>query len=143
VSKIKELIVDYRKRTAEKVPVNTDGAEVKRVESFKFLGVHITNKLPWPKHTKTIVKRAQQHLLPLRRLKRFAMGPQIRKRFLSCTIDGCITATYGNCSASALQRVARMAQCITGPSFLTSRTYILGSVRGRPKQLSKTQSPKS
>jgi hypothetical protein len=28
------------------------------VESFKFLGVHITNKLEWSKHTKTVVERA-------------------------------------------------------------------------------------
>ena len=35
-----------------------DWAAVEQVESFKFLGVHITNKLTWPKHTKTVVKRA-------------------------------------------------------------------------------------
>jgi hypothetical protein len=48
-----------------------------------------------------------------RRLIRFGMGPQILKRFYSCTI----TAWYGNCSASdrkALQRVVRTAQYITG-----------------------------
>jgi hypothetical protein len=66
------------------------------------------------------VKRAQS-LFPLRRLKIFAMGPQILKRFYSSTIEsilrGCITAWYGNCSASnskALQRVMRTAQYITG-----------------------------
>ena len=50
------------------------------------------------------------------------MGPQILKRFYSYTIEnilltGCITAWYGNCSASdrkALQRVVRMDQYITG-----------------------------
>ena len=31
---------------------------VEQVESFKFLGVHITNKLTWSKHTMTVVKRA-------------------------------------------------------------------------------------
>ena len=96
---------------------------MEQVESFKFLGVHI-NKLTWSKHTKTVVKRAQQNLFPLRRLKRFGMGPQILKRFSSCTIEsmvaslpGCITAWYGNCSTSnrkALLRVVRMAQYITG-----------------------------
>ena len=58
---------------------------------------------------------------PLKRLKRFGMGPQILKRFYSCTIESiltcCISAWYGNCSASdhkALQRVVRTAQHITG-----------------------------
>ena len=82
-----------------------------------FYCVHITNKLTWSKHTKTVVKRARQNLLPLRRQKRFGMDPQILKSFHSCTIEsiltGCITAWYGNCPASdrkALQRVVRTAQ---------------------------------
>ena len=89
---------------------------MEQVESFKFLGVHITNKLTWSKHTKTVVKMARQNLFPLRKLKRFGIGPQILKRFYICTIEriltGCITAWYGNCSASdrkALQRVVRTA----------------------------------
>ena len=110
VSKTKELILEYRKRRVEQAPINIDGAEVVRVECLKFLGVHITNKLSWSKHTKT-VKRAQQHLFHLRRLKRFGMGPEILKRFYRCNI-GCITSWYGNCSASD-QRVVRTAQDIT------------------------------
>ena len=49
------------------------------------------------------------------------MGPQILKRFYSCTIESiltdCITAWYGNCSSShrkALQRVVQKAQYIIG-----------------------------
>ena len=49
------------------------------------------------------------------------MGPQLLKSFYSCTIEsiltGCITAWFGNYSASdrkALQRVVRTAQYITG-----------------------------
>ena len=37
-------------------PILIDAVE--QVESFKFLGVHITNKLTWSKHTKTVVKSA-------------------------------------------------------------------------------------
>jgi hypothetical protein len=66
VSKTKELIVDFRKRQAEQAPINIDVVE--QVESFKFLGVHITNELSWSKHNKTVVKRARQNLFPLRRL---------------------------------------------------------------------------
>jgi hypothetical protein len=68
-----------------------DRAVVEQVVSFKFLGVHITNELSWSKHTKTVVKRALQHLFPLRRLKRFDMGPQILKTFYSCTIEFILT----------------------------------------------------
>jgi hypothetical protein len=37
--------MDYRKRQAEQAPINIDRAVVEQVESFKFLGVHITNEL--------------------------------------------------------------------------------------------------
>ena len=40
--KTKEMIVDYRKKRTGPL---IDGAVVEQVESFKFLGVHINNKL--------------------------------------------------------------------------------------------------
>ena len=126
MSKTTEIIVDYRKRRAEQARINM--AVVERVESFKFLGVHITNKLAWSKHTKTVVKRAQQYIFTLRRLKRFGMGPQILKKFLT----GCITAWYGNCLASdhkALQRLVRTAQYITGAKLPAIQDLY---TRGRP-----------
>ena len=58
--KTKEVIVDYRKRWAEHAHILIAGAVVEQVESFKFLSVHITNKLSWSKHTKIAMKREQQ-----------------------------------------------------------------------------------
>ena len=78
------MIVDYRKRRTEHAPILIDGAVVEQVESFKFLGVHINNKLEWSKHTKTVVKRERQSLFPLRNLKRYGMGPEILRSFYSC-----------------------------------------------------------
>jgi hypothetical protein len=69
VIKTKEKIVDYRKRRTEHVPILIDRAVEEQVERFKFLGIHITNKLLWSKHTKTVMKRARQHLFTHRRLK--------------------------------------------------------------------------
>ena len=51
VIETKEMIVDYRKRRTEHAPILIVVAVVDQVESFKFLGVHITNKLSWSKHT--------------------------------------------------------------------------------------------
>ena len=67
-------------------------------------------------------KRITEHatILMARKLKGLGMGPEILKRFYSCNIEsiltGCITAWYGNCSASdrkALQWVMRTAQYTT------------------------------
>jgi hypothetical protein len=41
----KKMIVEYRKRRTEHAPILINRAVVEQVESFKFLGVHITNKL--------------------------------------------------------------------------------------------------
>jgi hypothetical protein len=75
------------------LPFSSTGAVVDQVESLKFLGVHINNKLSWSKYTKTVVKRARQRLFPFKRLKRFVMGPQISKKLYSCTIESILTGT--------------------------------------------------
>lgn len=40
-----------------------DSEAVKRVSSFKFLGLHTTNDLPPATHTATVIREAQQCLL--------------------------------------------------------------------------------
>uniref|UniRef100_A0AAZ3S3N7 Alkylated DNA repair protein AlkB homologue 8 N-terminal domain-containing protein n=1 Tax=Oncorhynchus tshawytscha TaxID=74940 RepID=A0AAZ3S3N7_ONCTS len=93
---------------------------VEKVECFKFLGIHITDKLKWSTNTDSIVKKVHQRLFNLRRLKKFGLSPKALTTFYRCKIEsilsGCITAWYGNCSAhnrKALQRVVRSAQRIT------------------------------
>ena len=45
VIKTKEMIVDYMKKRTEHASILIDSAAVEQVKSFKFLGVHIINKL--------------------------------------------------------------------------------------------------
>jgi hypothetical protein len=78
VTKTKKLIVNYRKWRAENALIHIDGAVV--VARYKFLCVHTTKEITWPKHTNTVVKKVRQCLLPLRRLKRFDTGPWIIKK---------------------------------------------------------------
>ena len=68
-----------------------------------------------------MVKKAQQSLFNLRRLKKFGLSPKTLTNFYRCTIQsilsGCITAWYGNCTAHnhrIPQRVVRSVQRITG-----------------------------
>ena len=59
-NKAKEMIMDFRKQQREHPPVYIDRSNVEKVKSFKFLCVHITDKLNWSTHTDSIVKKAQQ-----------------------------------------------------------------------------------
>jgi hypothetical protein len=102
VNKTKELIVDFREHQREHSPIHIDGTAVKKVESFKFLGVHITDKLKWSTHRESVVKKAQQCLFNLRRLKTCGLAPKTLTNFYRCPIErilsGCTTAWYSNCT---------------------------------------------
>jgi hypothetical protein len=108
----------FRKQKREHALINRTAVE--RVSSLKFLDVHITEDLTWTNNT-TLVKRAQQRLYFLKRLKKFGMPPQVLSKYYCCTIKsiltGCITAWYRNCTVygcKALQRVVKMFQYIAG-----------------------------
>ncbi len=121
ISKTKELVVDFRRRTSVHPPITIDRTPVERVSSFKFLGVHITEDLTWTTHTQSVVRKAHQRLFFLRRLKKFGLSSKILRQFYSCTVEsiltGCITAWYGNCTTlnrKALQTIVQTAQHIIG-----------------------------
>ena len=64
---------------------------MEEVESFKFLGVHITDKLKWSTNTDSVVKKAQQCLFNLRRLKKFGLSPKTLTYFYRCTIESILS----------------------------------------------------
>ena len=81
VNNTKELIVDFRKQQREHPPIHIDGTVVEKVEGFKFLCVHIMDKLKWSTHTESGVKKVQQRLFNLRRLKKFGLSPKTLTNF--------------------------------------------------------------
>ncbi len=98
-----------------------DHTPVEQVNSFKFLGVHITEDLTWSAHTDAVLKKTHQRLFFLRQLRKFGTSPRILRSFYTCTVEsiltGCITAWFGNSTAGnckALQRVVRTARHIVG-----------------------------
>ncbi len=114
IDKTKELVVDYRRQSREHTPITIDKTPVEQVNSFNFLGVHITEDLTWSAHTDAVLKKAHQRLFFLRRLRKFGTSPSILRSFYTWTVEsiltGCITAWFGNSTAGnrrALQRVVR------------------------------------
>ncbi|KAI4896237.1 hypothetical protein NFI96_023343 [Prochilodus magdalenae] len=118
--KTKEMIVDMRKERRPHQPLFIRDLEVERVSSFKYLGVHISDDLTWTLNTTYVLKRAQQRLYFLRRLRKFGMSPRILSNFYSCIIESiltsCITVWYGSTTVKdrkRLQRVVKTATKIT------------------------------
>lgn len=60
ITRIKELVVDCRKRGGKHKPAFINGAAADMVNSVKFLGIHITAYLIWHLHTDAVVKRTHQ-----------------------------------------------------------------------------------
>ncbi len=75
IDKTKELVVDFRRQSREHTPITIDKTPVERVNSFKFLGVHITEDLTWSTHTDAVLKKSHQCLFFLRRLRNLEWAP--------------------------------------------------------------------
>ncbi|KAK1788983.1 hypothetical protein P4O66_015878, partial [Electrophorus voltai] len=93
---------------------------VERVDSFRYLGVHVSQDLSWALHTNSLAKKARQRLYHLRRLRDFRLPSKVLRNFYTCTIEsiltGNITVWFGNSTKQdrqALQRVVRSAERIT------------------------------
>ncbi|KAI4874335.1 hypothetical protein NFI96_004586 [Prochilodus magdalenae] len=104
ISKTKEMTVNYRKlQRGGHSPLYINGAEVERVSSVRFLGVHLTDDLSWSFHTNKVVRSARQRLFFLRRLRKFGLPLDTLTSFYRCTTESiltaCITVWYSSCSA--------------------------------------------
>ncbi|KAI4894837.1 hypothetical protein NFI96_004578 [Prochilodus magdalenae] len=66
--KSKELVVDFRRCRHPPPLVNIRGMDIERVDSYKYLGVHLNNKLDWSVNTTALHKKGQSRLYLLKRL---------------------------------------------------------------------------
>ncbi|KAI4876598.1 hypothetical protein NFI96_034277 [Prochilodus magdalenae] len=66
----KELVVDFhRAKHSPPVPVNIQGMDIKIVRSYKYLGVHLNDKLDWTDNNAALYSKGQSRLHLLRRLR--------------------------------------------------------------------------
>uniref|UniRef100_A0A669DLI1 Reverse transcriptase domain-containing protein n=1 Tax=Oreochromis niloticus TaxID=8128 RepID=A0A669DLI1_ORENI len=118
VNKTKELVVDFRRsQHRDYKPIFINGAPVERVQSFKYLGVHISSDLTWAAHIQVQTKKARQRLYHLRQLRKFRVSPKILRIFYTGAVESILTqnmtAWFGNSCVKdqkALQRVIRTAE---------------------------------
>ncbi len=95
-------------------------------------------------HIQTQVKKARQRLYHLRQLRKFRVSPAILKTFYSGAIESvmtqCISVWYGNASnqnCKALQRVVRLAECISGSALSSLQVIYLKCCKSRVAKIIK------
>src|SRR4029434_2011908 len=70
-SKTKELVIDYRRSKPHLQPINIRGKDITVVQTYKFLGVHLDDKLNWSANAGALYKKGQSRLFFLRKLRSF------------------------------------------------------------------------
>ena len=138
VSKTKEIVVDFRKSKSVPSTLIVNNSEVEIVDSFKFLGIHITSNLSWSLQARYMCKKGQQRLYFLRCLKKFHMKPEILVNFYRSIIESILTGSimvwFGNMTdadRNSLSRVIRTARRLTGVDLPDLRAIFYCRMKSR------------
>ncbi|KAI5095921.1 hypothetical protein C0J45_14351 [Silurus meridionalis] len=119
--KTKELVVDFRRHKLILSPVNIQGRDIVRVDSYKYLGVHLNYKLDWTNNTEAIYKKGQSRLFLLRRLRSFGVQGELLKTFFDSVVASAIfygVVCWGSSISTAdrkrLDKLIRKASSVLG-----------------------------
>ena len=117
MSNTKELIVNFGNDNNVGPSVAIDDKHVEIVDSYKYLGSVIDNKLKGDQNLNRITKKARQRLFFLRKLNYVKVNNKILTLFYTSIIQSvitfCIICWYGNagqCDLNALDRIIKSAR---------------------------------
>ena len=121
ISKTKELVFDFRRKSKQHAPLVLHDNEVERVNGYTYLGSTVTNTLDWKENTIGLCKKGNQRLYFLRIMKTLHVDKTILTLFYQALIQSILSYNlvcyYGNATQqnqNRLDRVRRVAQRIIG-----------------------------
>ena len=91
VSKTKVIVVDFRKHPPDPCPLVINDEEVKIVGEYKYLGSIIDSKLNWSPNDLALLKKSNQRLYFMKRLKSFNVCPKLLQLFYRATVESVVT----------------------------------------------------
>ncbi|TWW79772.1 hypothetical protein D4764_10G0008020 [Takifugu flavidus] len=116
-----EMIMDFRKATAPLPPLALMDSPITITDSFRFLGATITRDLKWEPTISSLIKKAQQRMFFLRKLRKLKLPPRMLAQFYTAIIESILTSSITVWFAGAtvrdrlrLQRVVRAAEKVIG-----------------------------
>ncbi|KAI3364558.1 hypothetical protein L3Q82_011340, partial [Scortum barcoo] len=120
-SKTKELVIDFGRSRPRPRPVLLEGAEVEAVDSYRYLGLWIDNKLDWTTHTSHLYGKTQSRMYFLRRLRSFNICSKLLQMFYQSVVASvlfytvvCWGGSISKKDTSRLDKLIRRAGSVVG-----------------------------
>ena len=146
VNKTKEMVVDFRRTTVSTRPLKIMGEEVEVVEDYKYLGVHLNNRLDWRTNTNAVYKKGMSRLYFLRKLRSFNVCSKMLEIFYQSVMASAIyfaVVCWGSSisarDASRINKLIRKAGSVMGLKLETFESVM--SRRSLNKLLSIMDNP--
>ena len=125
-SKTKEMVVHFGRKRKTPTPITIRGEEVEIVDRYKYLGVHINNKLDWKHNTEALYRKGQSRLFFLRRLRSFNVRSELLRLFYQSVVASalffavaCWGGNAGATGAAKLNKLVKKAGSVVGGSLET------------------------
>ncbi|XP_061617034.1 uncharacterized protein LOC133471480 [Phyllopteryx taeniolatus] len=116
-----EMIVDFRRHPSPQLPLTLSSRLVSTVETFKFLGITISQDLKWATNINSVLKEAQQRMYFLRLPRKNGLPPELLRQFYTAVVESVlcssITVWFGAATKKdklRLQRTIKTAERIVG-----------------------------
>ncbi|KAI4885627.1 hypothetical protein NFI96_005524 [Prochilodus magdalenae] len=87
-SKSKEMVVDFRRPLTQ--PVFIEGVEVEMVRTYRYLRLHLDERLDWSANTDILYRKGQSRLYFLRRLGSFNICRKLLQMFYQTVVSSCL-----------------------------------------------------
>ena len=84
-------MIDFRINKELLNPIQINDQSVNQIESYKYLGVTIDNKLKWDEHALNTFKKANKRVYFLRKLKQFQIDSTLIHLFYQSTIQSILS----------------------------------------------------
>ncbi|KAI4891122.1 hypothetical protein NFI96_002470 [Prochilodus magdalenae] len=121
ITKTKEMCIDFRRSRPSQQPISIKGVDVEVVRSYRYLGVHLDERLDWSVNTDMVYKKAQSRLYFLRRLGSFRICQELLLMFYQSVVASvlfyavvCWGGSISRRDAGRLDRLVRKAGSVLG-----------------------------
>ncbi|KAI4896803.1 hypothetical protein NFI96_008132 [Prochilodus magdalenae] len=121
ITKTKEMCIDFRRSRPSQQPISIKGVDVEVVRSYRYLGVHLDERLDWSVNTDIVYKKAQSRLYFLRRLGSFRICQKLLLMFYQSVVASvlfyavvCWGGSISKRDAGRLDRLVKKAGSVLG-----------------------------